>query len=192
MAAFYYINLVTRGIVFVCFALASIVALVHWMVQKGHLQPFSGLATGTRRAAEPVLKPMERRLHRGGRNPVDAPFYLFWVTLFGGLAVIALVQWLTATIAQLMAVSAYGPRGILAIVLDWLFSILMLAIFVRVIASWFSISPYNLFMRIVHGLTDWLIDPLRKIIPPIGMIDIVPMVAYFMLYLARGFVLSNI
>lgn len=192
MAAFYYINIVTRGIVFTCFALASIIALVHWLVQKRHLQPFSGLATGTRRAAEPVLKPLERRLHRSGKNPVDAPFYLFWITLFGGLAVIALVQWLTATIAQLMAVSAYGPRGIVAIALNWLFSILMLAIFVRVIASWFSISPYNKFMRVVHALTDWLIDPLRKVIPPLGMIDIVPMVAYFMLYLARGFVLSII
>jgi YggT family protein len=192
VAAFYYINIVTRGIVFVCFALASLVALVHWLVQKGYLQPFSGLATGTRRAAEPVLKPMERRLHRSGRNPVDAPFYLFWVTLFGGLAVIALVQWLTSTIAQLLVVSAYGPRGILVMALSALFNILMLAIFVRVIASWFSISPYNWFMRLVHGLTDWLIDPLRKVIPPLGMIDIVPMVAYFMLYLARSFVLSNI
>lgn len=192
MAAFYYINLVTRGIVFTCFALASIVALVHWLVQQGKIQPFSGFAVGVRRAADPVVKPLERRLHRSGKNPVDAPFYLFWITLFGGLGLIALVQWLTATIARLMVVSEYGPRGFLVIGIDWLFNILMIAIFVRVIASWFSISPYSKLMRLVGVLTDWLIEPLRKVIPPIGMFDIVPMVAYFMLYLARGFVLSNL
>jgi YggT family protein len=190
--AFYYINLVTRGIVFGCFALASIVALVHWLVQQGKLQPFSGFAVGVRRAVDPVMKPLERRLHRSGKNPVDAPFYLFWITLFGGLAVIAMVQWITGTIARVMVVSAYGPRGLLAIAIDWLFNILMIAIFVRVIASWFSISPYSWFMRLVHGLTDWLIEPLRKVIPPLGMFDIVPMVAYLMLMLARNFVLGNL
>lgn len=192
MTALVYVILAVRGLVFLCFLFASIVALVHWAVQNRKLQPFSGLATGVRRMAEPILKPVERRVHSRGGNPVNAPYYLFWGTLFGGLALVALVQWLASTIYTMTVVSAYGPRGILAMALNGLFSLLMLAIFVRVISSWFSFSPHSTFMRIVNGLTDWLIDPLRKVIPPIGMIDIVPMVAYFMLYLARGFVLSLI
>jgi YggT family protein len=47
-------------------------------------------------------------------------------------------------------------------------------------------------MRVIHALTDWLLDPLRRVIPPIGMIDITPMVAYLMLMLARSFVVSLI
>jgi YggT family protein len=188
----YYIVLAVRGLVFFCFVIAALIALLHWAVRNGHLQPFNPLATGVRRLAEPLLKPVEKKVLQRGGNPVNAPYFLFWGTLFGGLALIALVQWLAATIMQLTAASAYGPRGILAMVVNGLFSLLMLAIFVRVISSWFSISPYSTPMRIVHGLTDWLIDPLRKVIPPLGMIDIVPMVAYFMLYLARGFVLSMI
>jgi YggT family protein len=185
-----YLVLGTRGLVFLCFLLASIVALAHWAVKHGYLQPFSGLATGVRRLAEPVLKPVERRVHARGGNPVNAPYYLFWGTLFGGLAIVALVQWLVGTIYELTVASAAGSRGLLLMVVGWIFSILMLAIFIRVISSWFSLSPYSKFMRIVNGLTDWLIEPLRKVIPPIGMIDIVPMVAYFMLYLARNFLLG--
>jgi YggT family protein len=185
-----YLVLAVRGIVFVAFALAAIVALVHWAVTSGHIQPFSAFATGVRRMADPVLKRAEQAALKRGWNPVNAPYHVFWATVVGGLALIALVQWLAGTIYQLTVVSAYGPRGMLAMGLNWLFSILMLAIFVRVISSWFSISPYNKFMRVVYILTDWLIEPLRKVIPPLGMIDIVPMVAYFMLYLARGFVLS--
>jgi YggT family protein len=187
-----YLIYAVRGIVFVAFVLATIVALVHWAVKHGHLQPFSGFATGIRRMADPVIKKVERSILSRGGNPVNAPYFLFWGVLLGGLALIALVQWLVGTIYQMTVISAYGPRGLLAMALNGLFSVLMLAIFIRVISSWFSISPYNKFMRVVHGLTDWLIDPLRKVIPPIGMIDIVPMVAYFMLYLARGFVLSII
>lgn len=185
-----YLILAARAIVFVCFVLASIVALVHWAVKNGHLQPFSALATGVRRMADPVLKPAERAALKRGWNPVNAPYHVFWMTLLGGLALVAVVQWLAQTIYTLTVVSSSGSRGLLALALNWLFSILMLAIFIRVIASWFSISPYNKFMRVVNALTDWLLEPLRKVIPPIGMIDIVPMVAYFMLYLARGFVLS--
>ena len=71
-----------------------------------------------------------------------------------------------------------------------LFTVLMVALFVRVIASWFGISPYRPWMRPVMALTDWLIDPIRRILPPVGMIDFSPMVAWLVLSLVRGFVLS--
>jgi YggT family protein len=32
-------------------------------------------------------------------------------------------------------------------------------------------------------VTDWVIEPLRKIVPPIGMIDITPIVAWFAIQL---------
>ena len=66
----------------------------------------------------------------------------------------------------------------------------MLAILIRVITSWFAISPYSKPMRVIYGMTDWLIEPLRKVIPPLGMIDVSPLVAYFLLYLVRWFLLG--
>ena len=62
----------------------------------------------------------------------------------------------------------------------------MLALFVRVIASWLGISPYSAWMRPVMILTNWLIEPIRRILPPMGMIDFCPMVAWLLLWLARG------
>ena len=66
----------------------------------------------------------------------------------------------------------------------------MIALFVRVIASWFGISPYRPWMRPAMALTDWLIEPIRRILPPVGMIDFSPLVAWLVLRLVRGFVLS--
>jgi len=60
---------------------------------------------------------------------------------------------------------------------------------VRVIASWFGVSPYAKWMRPVLALTNWIVEPLRRIVPPIGMIDVSPMVAYLILLVARMIIL---
>ena len=39
-------------------------------------------------------------------------------------------------------------------------------------------------------LTDWIIEPIRRILPPFGMIDFSPLVAWLVLTLVRGFVMS--
>jgi YggT family protein len=40
-------------------------------------------------------------------------------------------------------------------------------------------------MRPFVVLTEWLLAPLRRIVPPLGMIDITPLVAYFLLVIAE-------
>ena len=39
------------------------------------------------------------------------------------------------------------------------------------------------------GLVTWLLAPLRRVIPPLGMVDVTPIVAWFLLQLVRGYVL---
>ncbi len=45
-------------------------------------------------------------------------------------------------------------------------------------------------MQPVVALTDWIIEPIRRLLPPIGMIDFSPMVAWLVLWVLRGFVLG--
>ena len=40
------------------------------------------------------------------------------------------------------------------------------------------------------ALTDWLIEPIRRILPPLGMLDFSPLVAWLLLSLLRNFALS--
>lgn len=181
---------VTRYLVFAVFALGLTVAGTHWGVKHGHLAPFNPFARLVRRLSPPLLRPFERRLHRGGGNPANAPYIFFWTSLFGGLILLGLVQWVVGMLYDLAGSAEAGPRQLIRFLVNLGFMALMLAIFIRVIASWFGASPYTRFMRAVYGMTDWLIDPLRRVIPPLGMIDLTPMVAYLMLMLARGFVLS--
>jgi YggT family protein len=55
------------------------------------------------------------------------------------------------------------------------------AIFARAIISWFPIDRNGPVAQALAAVTDPILDPLRKVIPPIGMIDITPMIAMFLL-----------
>ncbi len=69
-----------------------------------------------------------------------------------------------------------------------LFQILALAIFVRAIMSWFPTSSGNQLIAFVYQITEPILAPLRRIIPPIGgTIDITPMIAMVVLMFASRF-----
>ena len=65
--------------------------------------------------------------------------------------------------------------------IDILFYALNLAILIRVIVSWLNINPYNPIVSLIYQVTDPILEPLRRIIPPLGMIDISPIVAMLLL-----------
>jgi YggT family protein len=70
---------------------------------------------------------------------------------------------------------------LLVSVIGWTFTILQLAILLRVIASWVGLSLYSKWLRWVFVLSEPILRPLRQVIPTLGMIDITPLVAYFLL-----------
>jgi YggT family protein len=61
---------------------------------------------------------------------------------------------------------------------------------VRVVSSWFRVSEYSKWIRWSVVLTEPILRPLRRVIPSVGMIDITPIVAYFLIWLVSSFVLS--
>jgi YggT family protein len=69
--------------------------------------------------------------------------------------------------------------------IDMLFWLLDLAILVRVLFSWVNPDPYNSLVRLVYQVTEPILAPLRRIIPPIGGLDLSPMVALVLISLVR-------
>jgi len=61
--------------------------------------------------------------------------------------------------------------------------ILIIAMVARALLSWFPISRNNPFIRLVHQITDPLVEPVRRVMPRTGMIDLSPMVVVVVLWL---------
>jgi YggT family protein len=69
--------------------------------------------------------------------------------------------------------------------IDLFFNLLSLAILARALLSWFAVSPYHPVVRILDQITEPIMAPLRRYVPPIGMIDITPIVALVLIQIIR-------
>jgi YggT family protein len=185
---FIYLDTVVRSIVLLALLYAAIVALTHWAVRNRRIQPLGAWARLVRRVSDPVMLPVERRVIRAGGSPQNAPYWLLGIVIGGGLLLLTLTQWLIGTAATFVYLAHGGPRVWLRALVSALFTIVMTAILIRVIASWFGIGPYRSWMRPLVALTDWIIEPIRRVLPPFGPFDFSPMVAWLVLYLVRGLV----
>ena len=184
------VDTVTRVLVVVALVYASVVALTHWAVRRRKIGPFGAWPRLVRRVSDPLLLPLERRVIRFGGSPQDAPLWLLGIVILGGLLFLSLTNWILGLVGTFGAMAGASPRVWARVLVSWAFSIVMLAIFVRVIASWIGVSEYRRWMRPFVLLTDWIIHPIRRVLPAAGMIDFSPMVAWLVLWVARGFVLG--
>ena len=80
--------------------------------------------------------------------------------------------------------------SIVVLYIGYLLTGLWWALFARVVLSWIAaLAPGNAFTssrnpvtQIILQITDPILVPLRRIIPPMGMFDLSPMVAFFLIY----------
>ncbi|HEX2249626.1 MAG TPA: YggT family protein [Gemmatimonadales bacterium] len=181
-----------RTLVVAALLYAALVAATHWAVRNRRINPFGAWPRFVRRVSDPVILRLERRILSAGGNPQNAPFWLLGIVIAGGLVLLTLTLWFIGTAAGISVALNSGPRVWARMLVNALFTILMAALLVRVIASWLGIGPYRRWMRPIMALTNWIIDPIRRILPPVGMFDFSPMVAWLVLYVVRGFVLGMI
>jgi YggT family protein len=169
-------------------SVAAVVCAVDWLVRTRRLNPFNPVARFFRQNVDPLLAPVERRIVAAGGLPTNAPLWALGGIILGGIVILTLLEFLLGQIDGVTRAVQGGPRGILRLVVAWTFAILRLALIVRVISSWVRVSPYSPWVRWSFTLSEPILRPLRQIIPSIGMIDITPIAAYFVLVLLESFI----
>ena len=113
------------------------------------------------------------------------------MVLLSGLALILVVRWLLDTVVMLDAMRGAGSGAWLRFAISGIFSLLMTAILIRVIGSWLGAGRYSRWMRPFYAVTDWIVEPIRRRLPPFGAaIDLSPVAAYLILLLLREAILG--
>jgi YggT family protein len=180
---------VAKYLVFGVAVAAAIICAFDWLVRTRRLNPFGRVARFFRSAIDPMMAPVERRVVRAGGLPSAAPWWSLVTVVVGGILLLALIDTANRLLLRFVVAADQGPRAILVVLIAWAFELLQLALIVRVISSWVRISPYSAWVRWAFVLTEWLLAPLRRIIPPLGMIDITPIIAYIVLQLLENLIL---
>jgi YggT family protein len=76
-------------------------------------------------------------------------------------------------------------------IINLVFGVYEFLIFIRVLLSWVNINPNHPLVRTLYSLTDPLLKPIQRLIPPIGgTIDISPAVALILLYIVQRVLIS--
>lgn len=170
---------ISSAIVFIVNAITSLYLLVlllrFWLpwLQADFRNP---LAQGILRFTSPIIIPVRRIVPSFGRLDTATVLVAFIIQYFTVLLLLLIVGQ-TAGFAP-VAVTAIFKLIVLSI------NLFVYAIFIRIILSWISQGSYNPATAIIATLTEPVLRPFRRIIPPMGGFDISPIFAIILLLAA--------
>jgi YggT family protein len=154
------------------YVLAVLLRFLFQLVRADFYNPISQFIV---KITNPVLRPLRR-----------------WIPSFRGIdtASIALLLLLKMTESWLVALMyGYAPgfAGILVLafadILQILVYVFIVAIFAGVILSWVAPDSYNPAISLIDRLSEPVLQPFRRMLPPIGGLDFSPFVALIVLQL---------
>jgi len=161
------------------------VAVADWAVRSRRLNPFGSVARFLRARVDPSLAGVERRVLRAGGRPTATPLWALMLYVMGAMLVLAALDMIGGLVRDAAVATSMGAGGLLLLVVRWTFGLLTFALLVRVISSWIPSLAASRWIRWSYGATEWMLRPLRALIPSLGVIDITPIVAYFALQLLQ-------
>lgn len=184
---------IPRTLLFLSWAIqVSIVAIIVLMILRligdaADLNPFSWAARTLRRLTDGFVVPVRGTLRQAGVDPKFAPLVVMLVSILLGYFIWRLVQTVGMTLdGAISSVRTGAVFAALGYILYGLLSIYSLLIFVRIIFSWGMVSYQNRIMRFLVDVTEPMLAPLRRMIPPVAMMDISPIVAFLILWLFQA------
>jgi YggT family protein len=88
-----------------------------------------------------------------------------------------------------LGVTLGNPKVFIGFIIYGLLSILILLIFIRFLASWFVFTRKT-FLAFVMRVTDPIMLPVQRLIPPVGMFDLSAMIVLIVIGLLQSVVLN--
>ena len=159
------------------------VAAADWAVRTRRLNPFGSVARFLRARVDPQLTGIERQVLRAGGRPTATPLWALMAYAIAAMLVLAAMEMLASLLGQAAMATTGGAGVMLLLAVRWTFGFFTFALIIRVISSWVPSLGASRWLRWSYPATEWMLRPLRGLIPSLGVIDITPIVAYFALQL---------
>ncbi len=166
--------------------IVAVIALmvVRLIADAMDLNPFAWTSRTVRRLSDGFVIPVRSGLRGFGIDAKFAPVVVILVVILLGWFVLQLVNTVASTLVGIIGSAQSGSVfRIIGFILSGLISIYILFIVIRIVFSWSGLGYKNRLMRFLIDVTEPLLGPLRRIIPPLGWLDISPIVAILILTL---------
>jgi len=161
----------------VIFGLYALIVMLRFLLQIVRADFYNPLSQFIVKVTSPVLNPLRKVVPSvGGKD--TASLVLAWLVL-------------TIELMLTFLILGQGPQPLMSLLmavpklLELVINIFLFSILIQVIISWVSPGNYNPAIGVIHSLTEPLLGPARRVIPPIGGIDLSPMAVMIGLYLLQ-------
>ena len=158
--------------------LYTMIVLLRLMMQLARADFYNPISQFVVKATDPLLKPLRRFIP--GLWGIDMPsVVLALLVQIVGLFVMMLLKGSISTSPMLYLL--LGMFGVINIGLK----IAFFAIIIVIVVSWIAPQSYNPAVSLLRQISDPIMAPFRKIIPPMGGLDFSPMLAMFVIHVLR-------
>lgn len=164
------------------FGLYILIVMLRFLLQWARADFYNPVSQFIVKATQPALKPLRKIIP--GIGGLDAAALVFMIIL--KLVELWLVTGLLGLSPQI------GGLVILSIadLLGLLINVFIFSILIQVIISWVNPGMHNPVMGLLHSLTEPLLGPARRVIPPISGLDLSPIVVIIILQLTSMLAVS--
>jgi YggT family protein len=186
---------VNRGIEIVIVAAIALM-IIRMITDAMDLNPFAWTSRTIRRLTDGFVMPVRGGLRQFGVDVKFAPLIVILMVIVLGYFTTQLAGTIGSTVVGVWNSVIRGAMiAAIGYIIYGLLSIYLILIIARVVFSWGQLSYRNRLMRFLVNATEPLLGPLRRMLPPLGWIDISPLVAgliiWFLLQAVAGTLLSR-
>jgi len=163
----------------------TIIVLLRFLLQLARADFYNPISQFAVKVTAPLLNPMRRVIPGWGGVDVSSLILILVLQVLQLVAVILMLGYGLPNVALLVAWSAVGVLGLVLNFFFW-------AILIQVILSWVAPQSQNPAVALIYQITDPIMAPARKLLPPMGGMDFSPIITFMLIQLAKILVVGSL
>ncbi len=178
----------------IIFGVTGLLLIVRLLLQLFNVSSSNPLVRLLTLLTDPILRLVEKMLGIPSYRRYD-------LSTIGALAAAVILIWVGRTLVMwVLQLVLYipgwvrNPLGslypILLFILRLVFELYSMALLTRILFEWLRIPYSSRVMRFLWGITEPLLAPLRRLLPPFAGLDFSPLLAFFLLNLLERLVFT--
>jgi YggT family protein len=162
------------GTLFSLYILAVMLRFLLALVRADFYNPVSQFLV---KVTNPLLAPLRRVIPASGKLD-SSSLVLMLLLQITSLFIIALLRGKQLSLITLLVLA-------LAELLSLVLNVFLFAILIQVIVSWINPGTYNPAISLLYSITEPVLRPCRRLLPPISGMDLSPIIALIGIQLAK-------
>ena len=155
------------------FGIYSILVVARFMLQLGDADFYNPISQTVVKCTKVPLMAIRKVIPPFGRFDGASFLWLFVVQILMFVTLQLVAGNIGAALANPLVLIFIAAREVASLILNfWLF-----AIFIEVIGSWVAMGQNNPLLDLVSQVTRPIMEPIRRVIPAMGGLDLSPMIA---------------